>query len=157
MWQITWMVGVLPGWIWTTVTVLGVVALLASWAFRAWRIQLKVGGIVAIVLGSWCMGIAANEKVWAEKVKQLEKDLEVARAESTANNTRIEEKTVYVDRVIKERGKEVIKYLDNVIVQKEEIKVFVENCPVPRDIIEQHNIAATLNQIVNNMAAETKK
>lgn len=157
MWQITWMVSVLPGWIWTTVTVLGVVALLASWALRPWRIPLKVGGIVAIVLGSWCMGIAANEKKWADKVKELEQALESARAESTINNTRIEEKTVYVDRVVRERAKEVIKYLDNVIVQKEEIKVFVENCPVPKDIIEQHNIAATLNQIVSDMAAETKK
>ena len=157
MWQITWMVSVLPGWIWTTVTVLGVVALLASWALRPWRVPLKIGGIVAIVLGSWCMGIAANEEKWAEKVKQLEKDLEIARAESDSNNTRIEEKTVYVDRIVKERGKEVIKYLDNVIIKKEEVKVFIENCPLPKDIIEQHNIASTLNQIISNPPAETKK
>ena len=154
MWQITWMIAAVPEWFWTAVTVLGLVSLAASWLSTPWRVPLKIGGIFAIVVGSWCMGIAANEATWQAKVKKLENDLAVARSESKNENVALEEKVVYVDRVVKERGADIVKYIDRDIVEKEEVKEFIERCPIPKDIIEQHNAAAMLNQAARRQQSE---
>ena len=55
-------------------------------------------------------------------------------------------------KVVKEKGRDIIQYIDREIVKKEEIVKFVENCPIPKDIIDAHNAAATLNK-----ATEVKK
>lgn len=157
MWQISWMISVVPDWIWTAVTVAGLISLAASWLSTPWRVPLKIGGIIAVIIGSWCMGIAANEATWQAKVKKLENDLAIARSESKNENVVIEEKVVYVDRVVKERGADIVKYIDRVVVEKEEVKIFIERCPIPKDIIEQHNAAAMLNHAVRSQQGENKK
>ena len=62
------------------------------------------------------------------------------------------EKIVRKDKIIKQKGDDIIKYIDREIVKKEEVIKYIENCPVPKDIIDAHNAAATLNK-----AAEAKK
>jgi hypothetical protein len=34
------------------------------------------------------------------------------------------------------------------VVKKEEVVKFIENCPIPKDIIDAHNAAATLNKAI---------
>ena len=43
---------------------------------------------------------------------------------------------------------DIIKYIDREIVKKEEVVKFVENCPIPKDIVDQHNAAARLNKMI---------
>ena len=54
--------------------------------------------------------------------------------------------------VEKEKGKDIVQYIDREIVKKEEIVKYIEQCPVPKEIIDLHNQATELNK-----AAEVKK
>jgi hypothetical protein len=140
------MLSFVPLWFWVSVLVVGAVAFLASSFLPLYKAPLKIGGIAFVFVGTFMAGIVTNDAKWKAKVKDLEERLEVARAESQKENVVIEEKIVYRDKIIRERGQTQIEYITNVVKEKEEVKVFIENCPLPKIIIEQHNLAATLNR-----------
>ena len=62
-------------------------------------------------------------------------------------------------KVIREKGKTQIQYVDRVVTQDKEVIKFIENCPIPRVIIEEHNKATIPPESVKelNKAAESKK
>jgi|694.fasta_scaffold08523_17 hypothetical protein len=156
MWQISWMLSLLPEWFWWSVLILGLIALALSWfpVPAQFKFPLKIGGLAGIFLGTYMVGMAANEAKWQAKIKELQEQLEIAKNQSKEEVVRIEEKIVYKDRIIKEKGQTQIQYIDRVIKEKEEIKVFIENCPIPKDIVDEHNKAA-INQL--NEAAKPPK
>lgn len=149
MWQLTWMLSLLPDWFWTLVLIAGVLAMLASWVLKfipfvsTYRLPIQVGGILALLLGVYFQGVIANEAKWEARVKELEEKVAKAQEQSKETNIKIEEKIIYKDRVIKERAKTQIEYIDREIVKREEVIKYVEQCPVPQVIIDEINKAAT--------------
>ena len=146
--QLIWMIDLIPNWFWTLVLWSGVLALVASYVLgkipfvAQYRLPLRVGGVIATIVGVYFYGVIANEAKWKERVSKLETQLQAAQAESKQTNTVVEEKIVYKNRIIKEKAKTQIEYIDKVISQKEEVIKYVENCPVPKVIIDEHNKAA---------------
>ncbi len=149
MWQLTWMLSLLPDWFWTLVLIAGVLAVLAAWVLKfipfvsTYRLPIQVGGILALLVGVYFQGVMSNEEKWQARVKELEAQVAKAEAQSKETNVKVEEKIVYKDRVIKERAKTQIEYIDREVVKREEIVKYVEQCPVPQIIIEEINKAAT--------------
>jgi translation elongation factor EF-Tu-like GTPase len=91
-------------------------------------------------------GAISNEESWLAKVKELETKVSESEKKAAEKNTEIVEKVVTKTQVIKEKGDDIIKYVDREVVKKEEVVKFVENCPIPNDIINAHNAAASLNK-----------
>ncbi len=149
MWQLTWMLSLLPDWFWTLVLIAGVLAVLAAWVLKfipfvsTYRLPIQVGGILALLVGVYFQGVMSNEEKWQARVKELEAQVAKAEAQSKETNVKVEEKIVYKDRVIKERAKTQIEYIDREVVKREEIVKYIEQCPVPQVIIEEINKAAT--------------
>lgn len=169
MGQLTWMLSLLPDWFWTLVLIAGVLAILAAWVLKfipfvsTYRLPIQVGGILALLVGVYFQGVISNEEKWQARVKELE--LQVAKAEAQAKDTtvKIEEKIVYKDRVIKERAKTQIEYIDRIVKgdtvtitkdmseaersefkkKQEELERAIKMCPVPQLVIEEINKAAT--------------
>jgi L-lactate permease len=148
MWQITWILGILPDWFWTLVLWAGILATGISYivakipVLGQYKLPLRIGGIVAIVIGVYFQGAIANEEKWQARVKELEEKLQVAEEKSKQENAKIESKVVTKIQVIKEAGEEIIKYID----KNNEIIKFVENCPLPKEVIGIHNSAALMNK-----------
>jgi hypothetical protein len=92
------------------------------------------------------LGAASNEEKWQERVKELEGKLAIAENKSKEENVKIEEKVVTKTKVIKEKGEDIIKFIDREVLKNNEIIKYVENCPVPKDIIEIHNSAVRMNR-----------
>ena len=155
MWQITWMLSFLPDWFWVLFLIVGVVAYFLSRFLLAYKLPLQFGGLAATVLSVWMLGAASNEAKWEAKVKELEEKLEIAQNESKKENVVIQEKIIYKDKIIREKGKTQIEYIDRLVKEREEVKVFIEQFPIPPVIIDEHNKAA-LNQI-NEVAKGEKK
>lgn len=149
MWQLSWMLGLLPDWFWTLVLILGVVGILASWVLKfipfvsTYRLPIQVISIIALLVGVYFEGFNANEEKWQTRVKELEEQIRVAEEKSKETNIKIEEKIVFKDRIIKERAKTQIEYVDREVVKREEVIKFVEQCPIPSVIIDEINKAAT--------------
>jgi gas vesicle protein len=158
MWQITWILSLLPDWVWPALLIIGVLALLAAWVLgfvpfvKNYRLPIQVGGIIATVVAVWFLGAASNEEKWQAKIKEMEEKVELAEEQATNKNIEIQEKIVTKTKIVKEKGKDIVQYIDREIVKKEEIVKYIEQCPVPKEIIDLHNQATELNK-----AAEVKK
>jgi len=72
-----------------------------------------------------------------QKVLELE-------AKSNQENVKIVERVVTKRDTIRERGKDIIQYVDRVVVKDNEVVKYVEHCPkVPSEILNTINKAAT--------------
>lgn len=158
MWQFQWMLSLLPDWVWSALLVGSVVGLLAAWLLKRitfisqYRYPIQVVSFISLVVSVWFLGAASTNEVWEAKIKDMEEKVRIAEEATNNRNTEIQEKVVEKTKVIREKGKDIIKYIDREIVKKEEIVKYIEQCPVPKEIIDIHNQAAELNK-----AAEGKK
>jgi hypothetical protein len=158
MWQFQWMLSLLPDWIWTALLVSSVVGLLAAWLLQRipfvsqYRFPIQAISFVSLLASIWFLGAASTNAVWEARVKDAEAKVRLAEEQAKNKTVEVQEKVVTKTRIVKEKGNDIVKYVDREIVKKEEIIKYIEQCPVPKEIIDIHNQAAELNK-----AAEGKK
>ena len=164
MWQLTWILSFLPNWFWILLLIGSIASVILSRFFLVYKLPMKIGGAIGLILSVWMLGAASNEAKWEARVKELEEKLLVAEQASKQINTEIVEKVVTNTKVVQGKAKTIIEYIDRwntkeVIVdgperiKREEVIKYIEMCPVPAAIIDAHNAAATLNKA----AEEPKK
>jgi len=160
--QLGWIFDLLPdaflNWFYWAIIVAGITGVLAGWLgkwipfYGNYVKILQPVGIVLLVLGVWLRGGYDTEMAWRVKVAEAEARVAVAEQKSQETNTVIEKQIVEKTKVIKGKTEYITQYLDREVVKKEEIIKYIEQCPVPKEIIDIHNQAADLNK-----AAEGKK
>jgi len=107
---------------------------------------IQIVSIIILAAGLYFKGGHVTEMIWRDEVAKVKAELEVAKKKSAEKVIEIEEKIVYRDRVVKEKGQTIIQYVDREVVKKEEVVKYIENCPVPNEIINIHNEATMLNE-----------
>jgi hypothetical protein len=160
--QIGWIIDLIPdamlNWIYWAIIVAGITGVLAGWLgkwipfYGNYVKILQPVGIVLLVLGVWLRGGYDVEMSWRAKVAEAEARVSAAEQKSQETNTVIEQKIVEKTKIIKGKTEYITQYLDREVVKKEEIIKYIEQCPVPKEIIDIHNQAAEMNK-----AAEGKK
>jgi hypothetical protein len=160
--QIVWMIGLIPdamlSLIYWIIIAAGITGVLAGWLgkwipfYGSYVKILQPVGIVLLVLGVWLRGGYDVEMSWRAKVAEAEARVTAAEQKSQETNTVIEQKIVEKTKIIKGKTEYITQYLDREVVKKEEIIKYIEQCPVPKEIIDIHNQAAEMNK-----AAEGKK
>jgi 4-hydroxyphenylpyruvate dioxygenase-like putative hemolysin len=78
----------------------------------------------------------SNNDSWLARVKDLEVKVAAAEAKSATTNTEIVEKTIVKTQVVRERGQDIVQYVDREVVK------FDANCAVPKEFVTVHNRAA---------------
>ena len=160
-----WILKFLPDWIFYGVLAVGIVGLAVTYLLRLlplpalfiYRTPIQLASVAMIVVGTFITGAIWNEHAWLEKVKELEAKVAESEAKAAKVNVDIQEKIVYKDKVVVQKGDEIIKYVDKFLTKEvlkevqgpervkiEEVIKYVENCPVPQEIIDIHNQAAKL-------------
>ena len=158
MWQFQWMLGLIPDWVWTTLLVGSVVGILSAWLLKRipfvsqYRFPIQAVSVASLLVSIWFISANNTDAVWEAKIKDLEDKVKLAEEAANTKNVEIQEKIVTKTTVIKEKGKTQIEYVDRVITQDKEVVKYIEQCPVPKAIIDAHNAAAEMNK-----AAEGKK
>jgi hypothetical protein len=148
MWILHFLPDALILWFCNILLLVGVVLTVAGFfAHRIpllWQYQLpfKVLGIALLVLGVYFRGGYGVEMAWRERVAEVEARLKTAEEQSTKENTRIETKTVNRTRLIRERGEEIVKYVDREVVKYDTKFMPGGICEIPREFIKSHNDAA---------------
>ena len=143
----------MPDWIFHAILLAGSLGLISSFilnfvpAFKLYHLPLQVVSVLLIALGIWFEGAMSNQAEWEAKVKDLEVKVAEAQAQSQETNVKIVTKTVKQIEVVREKGQDIITYVDKEVVKDREVVKFVENCPIPEIIISTHN-AAALNKII---------
>ena len=154
--QIAWMINLIPdamlNWVYWLIIATGVTGVLAGWLgkwipfYGNYVKILQPVGIVLLVLGVWLRGGYDVEMSWRAKVAEAEARVAVAEQKSQETNTVIEQKIVEKTKVIKGKTEYITQYLDREVVKKEEIIKYIEQCPVPKEIIDIHNQAVDINK-----------
>ena len=158
MWQFQWMLGLIPDWVWTTLLVGSVIGILSAWLLKRipfvsqYRFPIQAVSVASLLVRIWFISANITNAVWEAKIKDLEDKVKLAEEAANTKNVEIQEKIVTKTTVIKEKGKTQIEYVDRVITQDKEVIKYIEQCPVPKAIIDAHNAAAEMNK-----AAEGKK
>jgi len=153
-----WIITVLPEWAFHLLLSAGIIGTVAGFflgmipAIKQYKLPIQVISLLVLVLGVYLEGGLADYKEWEARVKEMEAKVAVAEEKAKTTNVEVQEKIVTQTKVIREKGKEIIKYIDKEVVKTEEVIKYVENCPVPKGIIDVHNEAAAMNK-----AAELKE
>lgn len=159
--QLIWMINLIPNWFWTLVLWAGVLAVVASYILgkipfvSQYKIPLRVGGVIATLVGVYFYGVIANEEKWQARVQELERQVKEAEVEGEAANEKLGKALADQKTIVVEKKQEVIKYVDRwqtkeVLkevqgperVRVEEVVKYIENCPVPKEMLDIHNKGA---------------
>jgi len=153
-----WILSILPDAAIHIIFGLGILGTIAGFVLgfipfvKTYKLAIQVISLLVLVFGVYLEGGLADYKEWELRVKEMEAKVAKAEAESANKNVEIQEKIVEKTKVIREKGRDIIKYIDKEVIKKEEIIKYIENCPVPKEIIDLHNQAGE-----SNKAAEAKK
>jgi hypothetical protein len=148
MWILHLLPDALVAWIVNIILIAGAVVTAAGFFVRfipfvnTYRIPVQIAGILLLTTGVYFEGGYTTEMAWRERVREVEARLEIAQKQSAEVNTEIVTKTVTQTKIVRERGDDIIRYVDREVVKNQEVIKFVENCPIPEIIINTHNAAA---------------
>ncbi len=111
-------------------------------ALYIYKTPIQLGSVALIVIGTYMSGAISNEEAWLARVKDLEQKIEAAQVESSKENVKIETKVVTKTQVVKERGQEIIQYVDREIVKYDTKFLPGGECEIPKEFIKVLNNAA---------------
>jgi len=133
-----WILQFLPNWIFYLTLFTGIAAFLVTKFVKILpNAQLIQAASVAVVVVSvFMIGAISNNDAWLARVREMETKVAEAEAKSATTNTEIVEKTVTKTQIVKQRGEDIIKYVDREVVK------FDANCAVPKEFVATHNQAA---------------
>ncbi len=147
-----WILTVLPEWVTHAIFAAGVLGTIAGFVLgfipliKTYKIAVQVISLLVLTLGVYLEGGLADSKEWELKVKEMEAKMAEIKVQSGEKNVEIQEKIVEKTKVIREKGKDIIKYVDRDVIKNQEIIKYIENCPVPQEIVNIHNQAAEMNK-----------
>jgi hypothetical protein len=146
----------------------GLAGLLASWLITVipflniYRTWIQLVSILLLVSGIYWYGGYSNEMSWRERVAEMENKVRIAEEKSQQVNTEVETRVVEKTKVVREKGRVQIEYINRLVegktleivkdmseqerqeflAKQKELQDALKNCPVPRIIVEEHNKAA---------------
>ena len=133
-------------------------------AIKPYKLAIQVISLLVFTLGVYLQGALEDTKIWQKRVLELEVKVKEAEAKSAEVNTVVQEKVVTKTQVVKEKAKEITKYVDRYTdrevlkeipgperVRVEEVIKYVERCSLPQDLVDAHNKA------INELNAAGKK
>lgn len=135
----------MPKWLIVAFIVVGVLGLLAAVFInkipfiKQYNLPITLLAVVLLVSGVYLQGALAYKESTDLAVAKLEKKLAEAEARSAQTNTEIVEKIVKDTEVIRLKGKTITEYVDREIVK------YDNKCELPREVIDAHNAAATMD------------
>ncbi len=139
-----WILNFLPYWIFYAILGIGLIGLASTYLIRfipipsiyMYKTPIQLGSIVIIMFGVYMAGAISDNEAWKAKVHELEKKVAEAQVESAKENTKIVEKVVVKREYYKEKGNDIIKYIDREIIK------YDDSCKIPKEFVETINKAA---------------
>ena len=142
-----WLLSFITEWMTHAILAVGIVLVIAGFVLtfipfvKPYQLACQVIGILMLGFGLYSEGKLAESLSWEAKIKDLEVKLAEAEVRAANVNTEIVTQTVTKKQIIKEKGEDVIKYIDREVVK------YNNTCPIPQSVIKAHNAAAQNKKI----------
>lgn len=152
----------IPDLVWVLLFFVGVTMMIAGQFLRGvpvvmqYRLPIMFAGFFVLMVSTWAMGAIANESKWQARLKEVEEQVKEQEAKATELNQQLEREVaekkelaekknkVIVNEIVKWQTKEVLKEVKvegPERVRVEEVIKYIENCPIPKEMLDIHNKA----------------
>lgn len=98
--------------------------------------QVRIASILALAVSIYLLGMLYVNNWWKDKAAKLEQQVAELAQKSAETNVQIETRVVTKTQVIKQRGEDVVKYVDREVVK------YNTQCVIPTEFVSAHNSAA---------------
>jgi len=132
MWQIMWMLSLLPDWFWHLALIGSIVAIVMGKT----NPPMRWGGVAGLLFCIWMEGGISNEAKWQARVAEMEAKVAKAEQEAKDANEKLDKKSQQKVKVIREKGIVIRQYIDR------EVTKYDETCKIPKEVVKAHNAAA---------------
>jgi len=141
-----WILQFLPNWIFYLLLFAGIVGYLLSntlLKLLPYSDVIKIASIFGIIFGIFMVGAIHDNDAWLQRVSELEKKVLELETKSAEANTKLVQKVLVKKQIVKERGDDIIKYIDREVIKDNEVVKYIETCPkLPNEIVNTLNKAA---------------
>jgi hypothetical protein len=143
-----WFLSFIPSWYVHIIPLLALAIIFASMVLKVipfvstYYIPIRIIGFVLLFFGVFFEGGLYMNQQWTAKVKEMEEKIAIAEAKSKEVNVQIVEKFIVKQNTIREKGDEVIKYIDREIVRYDVKFAPGGQCEIPKEFVEAVNKAA---------------
>jgi hypothetical protein len=166
-----WLLNFLPNWIFNALLLIGVIGYASTFLLRflpsfvyMYKLPIQLVSIAIIAGSIFMIGAISEREAWEARVQEMEEKVRLAEQKSQQVNEQIEVKVVEKTKVIREKGKTQIEYVNKLVkgdtieivkdmseeerqkflVKQKELQDAVKNCPIPKIIVEEHNKAVDI-------------
>ena len=141
-----WLLNFLPDWIFYTLAVGSLFAFLAarflSFIPLLYRLPIQLLSAAIFVSAIYLIGGISNQQAWEQRVKEMEAKVAAAEQQSKQVNTKIETKVVERIQIVRQRGDDIIKYVDREVVKYDTKFAPGAQCELPKEFVQTLNKAA---------------
>lgn len=149
-----WIISLLPNTAIHLILTISILGLIAGFVLGfipligRYKLPIQLISLLLFAFSLYIEGGLSNQAAWEAKVKELEVKLAEADAKSAKVNTVIVTRYITKREVIKEKGDDIIRFIDKEVVK------YDKSCPIPEVVIRAHN-AAALNKAVDEIVTTT--
>ena len=140
-----WIFTVAPEFAIHLVFALGVLGLVASFivglipAMKPYKLAVQIASLVILCLGVYLEGGLSDYKEWEFKANELKAKIASMEKDMANSDTKVVEKVVVQKQVVREKGKDVIRYVDREIVKYDEKFIPGGDCALPLEFFKAYN------------------
>lgn len=133
-----WIFKIFPDWTWWLLLFAGTIGFCLSYfaLLKPYQLLLKISGLVVVACALFILGMLHADHTWQAAARELEAKVAAAEAKSEQVNEVIKEKLVTRTQIIKQRGADVIQYIDREVTKAD------TGCVISPEFVQAHNSAA---------------
>jgi hypothetical protein len=141
-----WILNLLPDWIFYAILAIGTIGLLllkfTPFIPLIYRTAIAPVLFLFFVFGIFMSGSIYASKDWLARVKEMQDKVAIIEAQSKEENVKIVTKIVKKTEVVRERGQDIIKYVDREVTKYDTKFLPGGECEIPKEFIKSMNDAA---------------
>lgn len=143
-----WALYFLPTWYVHAIPLTALAIIIASMFLKVipfvsnYYLPIRIVGVVLLLFGIFFEGGLYVNQEWSAKVRDMQEKVAAAEAKSKEVNVKIVEKIVVKQKVIREKGDEVIKFIDKEIIKYDVKFAPGGQCEIPKEFVDAVNQAA---------------
>lgn len=141
-----WLLNFLPDWIFYALAVGSLISFLIARFLTIlpllYRLPVQLLSAAVFVSTIYLIGGISNQQMWEQRVREMEAKVAAAEQQSKEVNTKIETKVVERIQIVRQRGDDIIKYVDREVVKYDDKFAPGKQCELPKEFIQALNKAA---------------
>jgi len=141
-----WLLNLLPNWIFYLILAIGTIGLLllkfTPFIPLIYRTAITPVLFLFVVFGIFMSGSIYASKDWIARVKEMEAKVSIVEQQSKKENVKIVTIIVKKTEIVRERGQDIIKYVDREVTKYDTKFLPGGECEIPKEFIKSINDAA---------------